>query len=138
MAEKCLLAVAKKADTVSLYLMNDLQRGSCEFFLTKKEDFDRVKREGKRVQSSLFNVITCSSSVKETRVGIVIGLRFGNAVSRNRGKRIFRELVRKTNCLLAKGYDIVVFPKRQILQLKHQAVLDAWVCILEREGLLIS
>ena len=138
MAERFWLAVAAKADTASQSLMNDSVTSSSEFFLKKKQDYDRVKREGRRCQTSLFNVMFCSSATYDTRVGIVVGRRFGKAVVRNRGKRIFRELVRKTHGLLVKGYDIVVFPKRPVLTYNHHALSETWVRILTREGLLSS
>ncbi len=132
------LTVAAKAVPVSQSLMNDTHTLSSQLFLKKTEDFNRVKREGRRCQTSLFNVMFCSSPTEDTRVGIVIGRRFGKAVVRNRGKRIFRELVRKTHSLLVQGYDIIVFPKRAILTYNHRALCDSWVQVLAREGLLSS
>ena len=132
------LAAAGKAATASQSLMNDSGTLSSELFLKKKVDYDRVKREGKRCQTSLFNVMFCSSPTFNTRVGIVVGRRFGNAVVRNRGKRIFREIVRKTHSLFIKGYDIIVFPKRPVLTYNHRALCESWVQILTREGLLSS
>ena len=83
-------------------------------------------------------MISAISPNGETRVGIVIGKRFGKAVLRNRGKRIFRELVRKTHKFLKQGYDIIVFPKRQALLLSHQVVYETWINTLTREKLLVS
>ncbi len=136
MAEKCWLVVAVKADTASQSLMSDSHTPSSDIFLKKKEDFDRVKREGRRCPTSLFNVMFCSTSTNKSRVGIVVGKRFGKAVARNRGKRIFRELVRKTHNFLVKGHDIIVFPKRPILTYDHQALYESWVKVLMREGLM--
>ena len=138
MAEKCWLAVAVKVATASQSLMSDSHTPSSELFLKKKEDFDRVKREGKRCPTSLFNVMFCSTSTSHTRVGIVVGKRFGKAVERNRGKRIFREFVRKTHKFLIQGQDIIVFPKRPILTTNHQVLYESWVKLLVREGLLSS
>lgn len=138
MAGRFWLAAAAKADTASQFLMNDPGTLSSELFLKKKEDYDRVKREGRRCQTSLFNVMFCSSPTYNTRVGIVVGRRFGKAVVRNRGKRIFRELVRKTHSLLVKGYDIIVFPKRPVLTYNHHALSESWIQVLTREGLLSS
>ncbi len=137
MAEKCWLVVAVKADTASQSLMSDSHSSSSELFLKKKVDFDRVKREGRRCPTSLFNVMFCSTSTCHTRVGIVVGKRFGKAVARNRGKRIFREFVRNTHNFLVKGQDIIVFPKRPILTYNHQALYESWVKVLVREGLML-
>ena len=138
MAERFWLAAVAKVATALQSLMNDSDTLSSELFLKKKVDYDRVKREGKRCQTSLFNVMFCSSPAYNTRVGIVVGRRFGKAVVRNRGKRIFRELVRKTHSLLVKGYDIIVFPKRPVLTYNHHALSESWVQVLAREGLVSS
>ena len=138
MAERFWLAVDGKAATVSLFPMSDTPTRSSKLFLKKKEDFDRVKREGRRCQTSLFNVMFCSSRTDDTRVGIVVGRKFGKAVVRNRGKRIFRELIRKTHRLLDKGYDIIVFPKRPVLTQNHLSLCDHWIRVLSQEGLLAS
>ena len=138
MAGRFWLVDAGKVATVSQSLMSDAHTRSSELFLKKKEDFDRVKREGRRCRTSLFDVIFCSSPTEETRIGIVVGRRFGKAVDRNRGKRIFRELVRKTRSLLVQGYDIIIFPKQPVLTKSHGALCDSWVQVLAREGLLSS
>ena len=138
MAGRCWLAVAVKAALVSQFLMSDTDPRFSELFLKKKQDFDRVKQEGKRCQTSLFNVVFCSSVAGDTRVGIVVGRRFGKAVVRNRGKRMVREVIRKTYCLLVKGYHIIVFPKQSVLTSPYQAFYASWVQVLTREGLLCS
>ncbi len=131
-------AAAAKAVPVLQSLMSETHTLSFDLFLKNKQDYDRVKREGRRCQTSLFNVMFCSSPNSGSRVGIVVGRRFGKAVVRNRGKRIFRELVRKTHSLLVKGYDIIVFPKQPILTYNHQALCNSWVQVLAQEGLLSS
>ena len=138
MAGRFWLVDAGKAATVSQSLMSDAHTRSSELFLKKKEDFDRVKREGRRCRTSLFDVIFCSSPTEETRIGIVVGRRFGKAVDRNRGKRIFRELVKKNHSLLVQGYDIIIFPKQPVLTKSHGPLCDSWVQVLAREGLLSS
>ena len=138
MAGRFWLVDAGKAANVSQSLMSDAHTRSSELFLKKKEDFDRVKREGRRFRTSLFDVIFCSSPTEETRIGIVVGRRFGKAVDRNRGKRIFRELVKKNHSLLVQGYDIIIFPKQPVLTISHEPLCDSWVQVLAREGLLSS
>ena len=63
-------------------------------FLRQSADIDRVKKLGRRCQTSLFTMLTYPSGLPYTRVGIVVGKRFGLAVKRNRVKRVFRELAR--------------------------------------------
>jgi len=131
-------AVVEKADIAFPYPMSDVPSRCPPLFLKKTEDFDRVKREGQRITTRFFNVVSCRSPLEDTRVGIVVGRRLGNAVVRNRGKRIFRELVRQTYQCLLKGHDIVIFPKRPALTLKHQHLYEAWITTLMSQGLMFS
>ena len=105
-------------------------------FIKKTKDYDQVKRSGQRVQGPLFNLMYCENQIPQSRVGIVVGRRFGKAVVRNRGKRIFRELVRAVQGELIKGYDIVIFLKRPVLEKKYQIVQENWKVALHRIGVL--
>ena len=118
--------------------MSDVPSRCPPLFLKKKEDFERAKREGQRITTQFFNVVSCRSRLGNTRVGIVVGRRLGNAVVRNRGKRIFRELVRQTYRCLVKGHDIVIFPKQPSLTLNHQRLYEVWITTLMSQGLMFS
>lgn len=107
-------------------------------FLKKGGDYVRVKRVGRRRQSLHFILVYCSSERPATRFGIVVGRRFGNAVKRNRAKRIVRELVRSTGERLILGKDCVVFPRRLILNTPHLRLKEAWLEILGRESLIAN
>jgi ribonuclease P protein component len=110
------------------------------FFLRNSAEIERVKRAGRRIRTPLFNFITCraSSSTGHSRIGIVVGKRLGTAVTRNRAKRLFRELARQCRRRLAGGYDCLVFPRREALGVRHDELRQAWVSVLEREGLISS
>jgi ribonuclease P protein component len=57
------------------------------------------------------------------RLGIAATKKLGGAVERNRAKRLIREIFRRNN--IAPGFDIVVIPKRELL--------DANLTVLEAE-----
>src|SRR5437764_9893228 len=82
--------------------------GDRVLFLRKSTDIERVKKHGRRFQTPLFNMLSCSSGSPETRIGIVVGKRLGGAVSRNRAKRLFRELVREVRQQLVSGRELLV------------------------------
>ena len=126
----------EKVGLASRYPMSDGLPPSAPVFLKKKGDFDRVKREGVRLTTRFFNVMSCASRPGNPRVGIVVGRRFGKAVARNRGKRRFRALARTTYRRLLQGNDIVIFPKRSMLTLPHPALYEMWVTTLTSQGLM--
>lgn len=63
--------------------------------LHNKSDFDRVYRDAKRFTDALFAVFVHRSGAPGARLGLSIGARVvGNAVRRNRVKRLIRESFR--------------------------------------------
>jgi ribonuclease P protein component len=54
------------------------------------------------------------------RLGIAATRKLGGAVARNRAKRLIREVFRRNK--LAPGFDVVVVPKRELLDASLNAV----------------
>ncbi len=105
-------------------------------FLRQSADIDRVKKLGRRCRTSLFTMLSYPSGLPYTRVGIVVGKRFGLAVKRNRVKRVFRELARHSCRELIEGQDVLFFPRRESLQVRHALLRKAWEKTLQQEGVL--
>ena len=79
--------------------------------LTKRSQFLTLTREGKRVHTSHFIVLTRINDAGETRLGITVTTRVGNAVARNRIKRLVREFYRRHRDRISQAEDIVVIAK---------------------------
>jgi ribonuclease P protein component len=62
--------------------------------LRRKKQYDRVFRCGSRIRGSHFLLATCKSLDEKHRVGFVVGREVGNAVRRNRARRVLREVFR--------------------------------------------
>jgi ribonuclease P protein component len=73
--------------------------------LTRSSDFARVHGEGKSWANRLLVMRAIPSGRKENRVGFSVSKRVGNAVVRNRVKRMLREAVRAR--MWEKGWDVV-------------------------------
>jgi ribonuclease P protein component len=99
--------------------------------IRKKKDFDRVHRYGSRLFTKNFTVILLDSkrspdgiSVFDTdgktlmpagvrrRLGITVSKKVGNAVIRNRYKRLLREFFRRNKDRLPESRDILVIVKK--------------------------
>ena len=111
--------------------------GDRTFFLRASRDIEYVKQHGRRLSTGCFNVLICKmADGRLTRIGIVVGKRFGIAVRRNRAKRLFRELSRQVRSELAADHALLVFPKRDALILPFEQLNRLWRSTLRRHGLL--
>jgi ribonuclease P protein component len=110
--------------------------GDKDLFLKRSRDIEYAKKHGSRISTALFNMIVCRTDGMGSRVGIVVGKRFGIAVSRNRVKRLFRELTRQLCGQLLPGLDLVVFPKRDSIVQPFAILKGAWLSTLQRQRLL--
>ncbi len=78
--------------------------------LRTKADFDRVLRARRRTSDQYLTLYTAHGPAPTARLGIAVGRRFGNAVARNRIKRLIREAFRHLRPDLPPGTDWVVIP----------------------------
>lgn len=104
-------------------------------FLRSSADIERVKKTGRRFQTPLFSLVSAPSGIASTRVGVIVGKRFGKAVARNKAKRIFRELARQMRDEWVEGQDVLIFPRRTALRIRHARLREVWETALKHEGL---
>jgi len=111
-------------------------QGESSIFLRASRDIETVKRQGRRISTALFNLLMYRMDDAPSRVGIIVGKRFGNAVRRNRAKRVFRALVRQRHQDLIPGQALLVFPKREALAQTHEDLTRMWETSLRRVHLI--
>lgn len=77
-----------------------------------RKDFVNVNRLGKKDHTAHFTILCLGNRLGITRLGITVSKRTGNAVKRNRIKRLIREFYRVHKAHLPQGYDIVIIAKK--------------------------
>ena len=80
--------------------------------LLNRKDFVNLNQSGKRYHSAHFTVIFKQNGLGITRLGITVSKTTGNAVKRNRVKRLLREFFRLHKTHFPQGYDIVIAAKK--------------------------
>lgn len=107
--------------------------------LRQTRDFNRVYRNGDRLYGKGFTLIYLGGGQKDScftgsRLGISVPKKVGNAVQRNRIKRIIREAFRLHRGVFPQGSDIVFAVRPGFPLAGMQAVRDAVARLTGAEG----
>jgi ribonuclease P protein component len=107
--------------------------------ILKHSDFQLIQSKGQRVSTTHFVLIMRASEAVSapTRLGVTASRKIGDAVRRNRAKRLIREAFRATRELFPAGLDLVVIVKRSLGDIRLAGVVSEWNAVraqIERRG----
>jgi ribonuclease P protein component len=91
--------------------------------IRRRGEFQRIYADGTRVHGRFCTVFALRTDKPDGRLGIAATRKLGGAVQRNLAKRLIREVFRRNK--IAPGYDVVVIPRRELL--------DAGLTVLEAD-----
>jgi len=106
-----------------------------KFRLTRSDDFKRVRHNGKSYAHPLVVLITQASDSPQIRVGVAAGKTTGNAVHRNRAKRLLRESMRTLLPSLAPGWDLILIARAGLASASLEDARAALTSLLRRARL---
>ncbi len=104
--------------------------------LRKNMEFKKVYKSGKNYWNRNLILYVKKNGLEETRIGISITKKVGNAVTRNKLKRRIRELNRENLNDIKKGYDLIIIPKKNAVDLSFKELESAIRHIYKVSGLL--
>src|SRR4026207_1404034 len=96
----------------------------------RRVEYQQIYDRGLRTHGRYLTLFTLSNNLPMGRLGIAATRKFGGAVERNRAKRLIREVFRRNK--IAPGFDVVVIPKRDLLDASLSALEADYRTLLER------
>ena len=80
--------------------------------LRRPADFRRVYDRRRSSSDGWLIVYACENGLPHSRLGLSVSRKVGNAVHRNRLRRLYREAFRLTRQEMPTGLDLVLIPRR--------------------------
>ncbi len=105
--------------------------------LKKKEDFAKVYRQEQSTANYQFVVYKMKNpEVEKFRAGISASKKIGNAVKRNRVRRIVKELIRKNQDRIREGYDFIIIVRARAVNMEFAQLEKSLLHVLGKASLL--
>ena len=79
--------------------------------ITRRDEFSRMFEQGRKRSDGLVTLFVLPNELGFARLGVAVATRHGNAVRRNRVKRLAREAFRLLAEQLPAGWDYMVVPR---------------------------
>jgi ribonuclease P protein component len=108
------------------------------FRLTRSTNFERVRRHGKSYAHPLIVLIALPNQAENSRFGVAAGRSVGNAVRRNRAKRLLRSALQQYLPAIQPGWDVVLIARQRIAGATFQQTVTALAALLDRANLLLE
>lgn len=109
-----------------------------EHRLRKKQDFSRVFRGGNSFANRQFVLYTYQSRSSKLRLGVSVSKKIGNAVTRNRVKRLVKEVVREMIPHLQSNVDLVIIARNPAAKMGYHEIKSSMKHLFQKTNLFIS
>ncbi len=105
--------------------------------LTGKRNFDIVYRRGKSLGDKYVVIFYKKNDIGSNRIAFLASKKVGNAVKRNRARRLMKQAFRDMNDIYKSGWDIIFIARNTIEDKKCYQVKKSMESALKRGGLKI-
>ena len=95
---------------------------SMGYFITikKNSEYKKVYNSGRAVANRFFVIFAIKNSLKINRFGFSVGKKVGNAVVRNRVRRVLKEICRLNPEIFTIGYDYVILARKDAVTQNYE------------------
>ena len=106
-----------------------------QFRLRRGDDIALVRKQGKQWRHPLIVLLIHKNELTLSRFGFVTSRSIGNAIVRNRVKRLLREVIRIQLHTIPTGYDCLFIARKYMVGATYAETETAVQQLLKRAGL---
>jgi ribonuclease P protein component len=106
--------------------------------LRHSDDFARLRQAGRAYRHPMLVLNSDANTLSHNRYGFITAKSLGNAVTRNRARRLLREVVRILHPRLRVGYDLVLVARSEIVGQPFVVVQRIVEELCRRAGLVVD
>lgn len=99
--------------------------------MKKNHEFKRLYNKGKSQVNPFLAVYVRRNNQKKNVLGITVGVKLGNAVTRNKVRRRIREIYRTHEHLLLSGFHIVIVARNRCANASYQQILHSFCSLAD-------
>jgi ribonuclease P protein component len=106
--------------------------------LRKSSDFQRVRQHGRAFAHPLVVLFIQPNELDFIRIGITTGKSIGNAVQRNRAKRVLNAAASELAAQIQPGFDLVLQARRAANHKRSHELRQTIYNLLDKAGILVK
>lgn len=99
----------------------------------EKRRFDFIINNGKFIKNKIFVIYFSKHEENFPKFGLAVGKKIGNAVTRNKYKRIIRNIVDQNKFLFKKEYDYIIIIKKVCLDMSFKELNDSLSSLIKEK-----
>ncbi len=98
--------------------------------LKKRRDFENIFKAKRRNRTSHFTILLQANNLPYSRLGISVSKKVGNAVKRNRTKRMIREFFRTHKHKLLPFHDFLFIARKGTHELSYEELIEEFQVLI--------
>jgi ribonuclease P protein component len=100
--------------------------------IVRSSDYRAIYKAGNKIYSRNFILFIRKNDIGRSRLGLTVSRKAGGAVTRNRIKRLFREIFRKSYENIPNQLDMVINAKSSCFVVSYGELRDEFLDVVKR------